>query len=336
MKEEKTYTCVCGKSFDNGRSLQVHKINCKDWKQHKAQQEEIARQEREARRLPNGLFKCDNPDCTNEHDGSYGSGRFCCKKCKDHLAALNSAKTAKKNGTRKCNFNSPNSKYKRKPYGTWKCERCNLIFETRAQLFEHNHQVHPIEKGSSWNKGLTKETDERVAKYCQTTRDRLDAGIIQPSMKGKHLSEEHKNKTSASMKKFFKEHPDRVPYVLNHSSKESYPEKYFKSAFLAENFPVFIQDKYVNGYFLDFAFDKLKLYIEVDGEQHYTDKKIVQHDLVRTANLNKTEWKCICRIRWSKFQRLTVEQKHKFILGLKNKLFKNVPQCSGNTRGFDP
>ena len=59
-------------------------------------------------------------------------------------------------------------------------------------------------------------------------------------MKGKHLSEERKNKTSTSMKKFFKEHPDRVPYVLNHSSKESYPEKYFKAAFLAENFPVFI------------------------------------------------------------------------------------------------
>ena len=289
-EEENTHSCVCGKSFDNGKSLQAHKTSCKDWKQYKAQQEEIARQEREVRRLPNGLFKCDNPKCNNEHDGSYGTGRFCSRHCQQSFCGKQVKGGAIKG-------RHQNHVKQRAPYGTWKCDRCNLIFETRAQLFEHNHQVHPIEKGSSWNKGLTKETDERVAKYCQTTRDRLDAGIIQPSMKGKHLSEEHKNKTSASMKKFFKEHPDRVPYVLNHSSKESYPEKYFKAAFLAENFPVFIQDKYVNGYFLDFAFDKLKLYIEVDGEQHYTDKKIVQHDLVRTANLNKTEWKCICRIR---------------------------------------
>ena len=42
------------------------------------------------------------------------------------------------------------------------------------------------------------------------------------------MSEEIKQKVSQTMKKFCKEHPDRVPYVLNHSSKESYPEKYFR------------------------------------------------------------------------------------------------------------
>ena len=36
--------------------------------------------------------------------------------------------------------------------------------------------------------------------------------------------------------------------------------------FLNEGFPKFNKDKYVNGYFLDFAFDDLKVYIEVDGE----------------------------------------------------------------------
>ena len=29
------------------------------------------------------------------------------------------------------------------------------------------------------------------------------------------------------MKKYLMENPDKVPYLLNHSSKESYPEKYF-------------------------------------------------------------------------------------------------------------
>ena len=45
---------------------------------------------RESKRLPNGLFKCENPDCSNEHDGSYGSGRFCSKKCVfEYIASIN-------------------------------------------------------------------------------------------------------------------------------------------------------------------------------------------------------------------------------------------------------
>jgi hypothetical protein len=31
-------------------------------------------------RLPNGMFKCEY--CGKEHDGSYGSGRFCSNHCK--------------------------------------------------------------------------------------------------------------------------------------------------------------------------------------------------------------------------------------------------------------
>lgn len=117
-----------------------------------------------------------------------------------------------------------------------------------------------------------------------------------------------------------KEHPDKVPYVLNHSSKESFPERFFRNAFLNEGFPSFVQDKYVQGYFLDFAFEGLRKYVEVDGEQHYLDQRIVEHDMVRQRNLDKTEWKCVCRIRWAKFQKLTNECKHKFLLGLKAKV----------------
>ena len=88
---------------------------------------------------------CEN--CGNEHDGSYGSGRFCSKKCRMSFIA-------KRVKNRICNFNVHKPK---SPYGTWKCERCNLIFETRAELFKHNHEVHPIQKGSSWNKVLLKK-----------------------------------------------------------------------------------------------------------------------------------------------------------------------------------
>lgn len=249
-------------------------------------------------------FVCENPKCQKEHDGSYGSGRFCSEHCRRIYIGIKSNLTMKKNGTK---------------HGTWKCKRCDLIFETIKQLQEHNRKFHPVQKGSSWNKGLTKTTDARVASYVQTCKDR---NHYIPFCKGKHLSEEHKRKTSEGMKKFFKEHPDRVPYLLNHSSKESYPEKYFREVFEKEQFPKFIQDRYVEGYYLDFAFEfeNKKVYIEVDGEQHYVDKKIVEHDKKRKEILDKTEWKCVCRIRWSKYQKLTNDQKHKFILGLKQKI----------------
>lgn len=261
--------------------------------------------------MENKIFTCENPKCRKEHDGSYGSGRFCSDHCRRVANGIKSNLTIKKNKTKRCNFK------KRKPYGTWKCRCCNLIFDTRKQLQQHNHENHPVAKGSSWNKGLTKNIDARIAGYVQTCKDR--GHYISPT-KGKHLSEEHKKKTSIGMKRYFKEHPDRVPYLLNHSSKESYPEKYFREIFTKEDFPAFIQDKYVKGYFLDFAFESRNVYIEIDGEQHYVDKKIVQHDIKRQSILGATEWKCVCRIRWSKYQKLTDEQKHKFILGLKQKI----------------
>jgi hypothetical protein len=58
------------------------------------------------------MFKCE--ECGKEHDGSYGSGRYCSKSCniKWHL-----------NNVHKSN---------RAEYGRWICPECNKIFNTRA------------------------------------------------------------------------------------------------------------------------------------------------------------------------------------------------------------
>ena len=158
-------------------------------------------------------MKCEN--CGNEHDGSYGSGRFCSEHCK---ASFLGKKTGGKKG--------------RVP----------------------------------WNKGLTSETDQRVKKRGEFLSKRYCNGELVQHNKGKHLSPEHRKLISEKRKLYLKEHPEKVPYVLNHSSKESFPERFFREAFTNEGFPKFIQDKYVNGYFLDFAFEGLNKYIEVDGE----------------------------------------------------------------------
>ena len=304
MNEEnnkEVFQCICGKQFETEKLLAKHQARCKTFINSK--------------RLPNGMFKCENPDCGKEHDGSYGSGRFCCEKCKFHYASLRSAQSAIQSGKK---FNSrPNQ---RLSYGHWKCERCNLIFETRAQLKKHNHEFHPIPKGQVWNKGLTKETDKRIAKYVQTNYERNHYG---KTTRGIAKSIEQRDKISTSMKKFYKEHPELVPYKLHHSSKESYPEKYFNDLFKNENIVGFKRDYYVDGYYLDFAFIDKKIDFEVDGSQHYVDPKIVEHDKIRTKHLESLGWK-IFRIDWRLWQKMDNEQKRQKINDFKLLLIQYI------------
>lgn len=244
--------------------------------------------------------------CGKEHDGSYGSGRFCSKHCRCSYIAS----TVKHRHIPRCG--------KRASYGTWKCEYCDdhPIFETRRQLEEHKREFHPIPKRSSWNKGLTKETDERLAKANAKLKARYASGEIVSPQKGKHLSAQQRAKTSASMKKFYKEHPELVPYKLHHSSKESYPERYFNELFAKENIVGFERDYYVDGYYLDYAFLDKKIDFEVDGSQHYVDPKIVEHDKVRTQHLKSLGWKTF-RIDWRIWQKMSNNQKYEKIEELK-------------------
>jgi predicted restriction endonuclease len=74
------FQCVCGKQFEKKTSLTSHKIHCKIYQESVKEEKLKQIQEKESKRLPNGMFKCEC--CDKEHDGSYGSGRFCSESCK--------------------------------------------------------------------------------------------------------------------------------------------------------------------------------------------------------------------------------------------------------------
>lgn len=136
---------------------------------------------------------------------------------------------------------------------------------------------------------------------------------------GRKLSQEIKDKISKSRIDYLKKNPDKVPYKLNHYSKgESYPEKYFRNWLEKENI-LYQQEVNLSIYRLDFLINNIDL--EIDGEQHYLDKRIKRSNKIRNNFVKDTGYKII-RIRWSKYQKLTNRQKNNFLISLKNKLIK--------------
>ncbi|MDO8610975.1 MAG: DUF559 domain-containing protein [bacterium] len=119
-------------------------------------------------------------------------------------------------------------------------------------------------------------------------------------------TEETKRKISEIRKKFLKENPDKVPYLLNHKYKRtSYPEQYFTDCFKNTK----LTPKYrILAYELDFADIENKIDIEIDGCQHFLDPVIVEHDKKRNQTLIELGW-TIYRIRWADFQKETRENK---------------------------
>jgi very-short-patch-repair endonuclease len=149
------------------------------------------------------------------------------------------------------------------------------------------------------------------------TRTRSEANVVANIKNTKVLSNETKEKISKSRKKYLKEHPDQVPYLLNHYSKgESYPEKYFEYILNKTEikYKRYVQISYYN---IDFAFIEKGIDLEIDGDQHYLDKKIVESNKERDIFLTNNGWKVI-RISWSNYKRLKIEERKEYISNLIN------------------
>lgn len=147
-------------------------------------------------------------------------------------------------------------------------------------------------------------------------RSRSESNKIYNKKSPRILTQETKDKISKARKEYLKNNPDKVPYLLNHSKNESYPEKYFTELFEKEGIKL---DKKVRVglYELDFSVPTKKIDIEIDGSQHYLDEKIVKSDIRRTKFLEENGWDVI-RINWSSYQKLNFNEKSQYIFNIKN------------------
>lgn len=208
--------------------------------------------------------------------------------------------------------------------GGWKCPFCNKIFRVRRDLADHRKEVHKLSR-------LTPATYEKSCPFCKKSWVTTTSGYtnhvkscemnpnrVNGNWKGRHHSEEEKKKISESRKKYLEEHPDKAPFKLNHSSKESYPEKYFREWLQKEN--IFSEREYQVGlYTLDFAWPERKIYLEIDGSQHHLDW-MIKHDEERAKKLSELGWVCIQRVYWPDYQKLNLEERKSFLLSLKENI----------------
>ena len=236
-------------------------------------------------------------NCQKEHDGSYGSGKFCSKHCRYVYIGKKSAKSEKHQEA--LIQNRKNSK-QRAPFGTWKCKFCNIILETKSKLYSHLHTEHQDlmgtfrnKGGTAWNKGRTKDNDERILKSSLTLKEKFKSGELTASWIGKHHSEETKKKMSQSRKTYLKNNPDKHPWK-NLSKFKSEPCEKLKQILKEQNLKFteeFTDKSWEHNYSIDIAFPNKKIGIEVNGNQHYNgDGSLKEYYKNREEYLNSVGW----------------------------------------------
>ena len=146
---------------------------------------------------------------------------------------------------------------------------------------------------------------------------------IRIKMMGKKLSEETKKKISISRLRYLEEHPDEVPYKLNHSSKKSYPEIVFENALNSNNIKGWTYN-YRNGvYSYDFAWPEQKIDVEIDGGTHLSEK-VKRIDERRDIFSKSKGWMVL---------RFTAKEVKDDVTKCVNKLKENLRMC--NSTGLE-
>ena len=105
-------------------------------------------------------------------------------------------------------------------------------------------------------------------------------------------SEETKKLIGERRKQFMKEHPEKTAWRLKNMS---YPEKCFQK-FLEDNGYdkkyLIIREKSVFPYYIDFAFEDVKIAVEIDGSQHEEEHR-KQQDIKKDNLLKENGWRVI-------------------------------------------
>lgn len=196
--------------------------------------------------------------------------------------------------------------------GNVSCLKCKEEFSKYVFNNHYKYRHLGVKKkwaGDGWNKGLTKDTDERVKNSAKEWRRRYDNKEF--VLGGKPLPEETKIKISNSMKLAHKEGRAWNIGKSRWNNKKSYPEEFFTQVILNEfEDKNFIPEYSIGIYSLDFAWPHKKRGIEINGDQHYRFDEYIERDRRKLDYLSASGWEILI-IDWKKMFKDTKTWIHK-------------------------
>lgn len=105
-------------------------------------------------------------------------------------------------------------------------------------------------------------------------------------------TEDSKRKMRDSRYKYIKNNPEKVSWMLRNQA--SYPEKVFIEALkkygLFEKFEI-VREKSFYPYFADFAFENVKVVVEIDGQQHFRYQERIDSDKKKDELITSQGWR---------------------------------------------
>jgi very-short-patch-repair endonuclease len=237
------------------------------------------------------MYSCEK--CKKDHDGSYGSGRFCSEKCSKQRII---SEKEKENLSKKLKGKHI------KRIKTIICDKCHN--EIRSCNFKKHFitcdgtgpkKFKKIEICPYCNGNIKNVHGGNHIKWCIKNPNRKFSKRIKnkgPYWEGKHHTEESKEKIRKSRIKYLKNNYEKTPW---NKKKFTYGENFLYQLFLDNN--IFKKYLIVNEYceypyFIDFAFVNEKVALEYDGKVHFEfgDKRY-NHDIKRDLYLNSMGWR---------------------------------------------
>ncbi len=196
--------------------------------------------------------------CFKDHDGSYGSGRFCNVKCANSRIR---SKEIKEKVSKKLIGRKKSKLWIENPANR-NCKFCNVEFLAS----------HPLQLACS--------------RDCVRKKGSLALSEEQKIQKSKKMSAIAKKRHEAG---------EKFGWSSRFKIKPSYPESIAIKFFELNNIS-FIRELPVGKYFVDFAIEDKKLAIEIDGQQHKKPDR-AESDKKKDVVLNESGWK-VLRIKW--------------------------------------
>ena len=251
--------------------------------------------------------------CGKEHDHTYGTGLFCSKSCRDAYTGNKNKNSFQQSENRQIHLDKIH-KNNRSPYGTWECEKCNLIFETKEHLLSHHQQVHKTNikllklenclfkcpyceytgtklqtmghLRSCKNHPDKKKHDESYKKGGKTLSQHIKEGVVIPNQTGVPIKPETKEKLRKAALNYRKSCVGEFQASYNKKSigiLESISKEHGWNLQHAENGG----EVRMFGYFLD-AYDKENnVVVEYDEKEHYID---VENNILRPKDIERQNY----------------------------------------------